>query len=318
MTYNEWKDELKSNLLCVSEAERRRVLDYYAEAYADRREAGFSEREIIEDFGAPYDAAQRILYDTPETFAASDKAGSYSGSGYLYDRQQRREEERREREQRKMEREREREREREERQRERDERERERNERERERNERERARYSGESKSVGGNGYNADTNGYGAGGSYNRSDNGYNRPNEAYNGGGYNGNAYSGNYNNVGNVNPEPKRKRNIVLIIVLCILFAVPGIGLLCGILGGAIGFIAAPFAMIVGGGASVGAGVGLLVSGHIGEGLSTLGGGMVVFGLGLLIIPLLRGFVKFCIRMFKKLVKWLKNLFNENRRTV
>ena len=63
MTYNEWRDELKSNLLSVSEEERRKVLDYYAEAYADRREAGFSEREIITDFGAPYDAAQRILYD---------------------------------------------------------------------------------------------------------------------------------------------------------------------------------------------------------------------------------------------------------------
>ena len=61
MTYNEWRDELKNNLLSVTEAERNRVLDYYAEAYADRREAGFSEREIIEDFGAPYDAAQRIL-----------------------------------------------------------------------------------------------------------------------------------------------------------------------------------------------------------------------------------------------------------------
>ena len=61
MTYTEWRDELKSNLLCVSENERRRVLEYYAEAYADRREAGFSEREIIEEFGAPYDAAQRIL-----------------------------------------------------------------------------------------------------------------------------------------------------------------------------------------------------------------------------------------------------------------
>lgn len=63
MTYTEWRDELKSNLLSVSENERRRVLDYYAEAYADRREAGFSEREIISDFGAPYDAAQRILYE---------------------------------------------------------------------------------------------------------------------------------------------------------------------------------------------------------------------------------------------------------------
>ena len=63
MTYNEWRDELKNNLLSVTEAERRRVLDYYAEAYADRREAGFSEHEIIDDFGAPYDAAQRILCD---------------------------------------------------------------------------------------------------------------------------------------------------------------------------------------------------------------------------------------------------------------
>ena len=63
MTYTEWRDELKNNLLSVSESERRRVLDYYAEAYADRREAGFSEHEIIEYFGAPYDAAQRILCD---------------------------------------------------------------------------------------------------------------------------------------------------------------------------------------------------------------------------------------------------------------
>lgn len=61
MTYNEWITELKQNLLSVSDAEKRRVLDYYAEAYADRRAAGFSESEIIAGFGAPYDAAQAIL-----------------------------------------------------------------------------------------------------------------------------------------------------------------------------------------------------------------------------------------------------------------
>ncbi len=38
MKYNEWRDELYNNLLSVSEAERRRVLDYYAEAYADTRD----------------------------------------------------------------------------------------------------------------------------------------------------------------------------------------------------------------------------------------------------------------------------------------
>ena len=68
MTYNEWRDELKNNLLTVTDAERRRVLDYYAEAYADRREAGFTEREIIEGFGAPYDAAQRILAESSDDY----------------------------------------------------------------------------------------------------------------------------------------------------------------------------------------------------------------------------------------------------------
>ena len=70
MKYNEWRDELKDNLLCVSESERRRVLDYYAEAYADRRDAGYTEREIIDDFGAPYDAAQRILSESGEIYEA--------------------------------------------------------------------------------------------------------------------------------------------------------------------------------------------------------------------------------------------------------
>lgn len=77
MTYNEWRDELKDNLLCVSESERKRVLDYYAEAYADRREAGFSEREIINEFGAPYDAAQRILNEGDDL---NDKSKSGSSN----------------------------------------------------------------------------------------------------------------------------------------------------------------------------------------------------------------------------------------------
>lgn len=84
MTYNEWRDELKLNLLSVSISERKRVLDYYAEAYADRRDAGFTEREIIADFGAPYDAAQRILSES--------RSGGYSdGDDYDYPRSQREE-----------------------------------------------------------------------------------------------------------------------------------------------------------------------------------------------------------------------------------
>ena len=82
MTYNEWRDELKSNLLCVSESERRRVLDYYAEAYADRRDAGFTEREIIDDFGAPYDAAQRILSERGEVEYFDTQNSAEEGDGY--------------------------------------------------------------------------------------------------------------------------------------------------------------------------------------------------------------------------------------------
>lgn len=109
MTYNEWRDELKSNLLSVSESERRRVLDYYAEAYADRRDAGFSEREIIEDFGAPYDAAQRILAEDDGVF--SDHADD---PPYVSERERRRSEERNRREREREDRTRERERRREE------------------------------------------------------------------------------------------------------------------------------------------------------------------------------------------------------------
>lgn len=61
MRYTEWITELKDNLLQLSEGERKRIADYYAEAYADRRAAGFSEKEIIDGFGAPYDAAQAVL-----------------------------------------------------------------------------------------------------------------------------------------------------------------------------------------------------------------------------------------------------------------
>lgn len=102
MTYNEWRDELKSNLLSVPEAERKRVLDYYAEAYADRRDAGFSEREIIEEFGAPYDAAQRILSENKGDYYPNENS-SYEQKNEREsrseERSRRREEKKRDRQQ---------------------------------------------------------------------------------------------------------------------------------------------------------------------------------------------------------------------------
>ena len=91
MTYNEWRDELKNNLLSVSDAERTRVLDYYAEAYADRREAGFTEREIIADFGAPYDAAQRILYENDDLPYTEPRKSAHYGDSHEERHSERRE-----------------------------------------------------------------------------------------------------------------------------------------------------------------------------------------------------------------------------------
>lgn len=61
MKYIEWRDEFEGYLSGLDEAERRRVLSYYAEMYADKRDSGLSENEAVAQFGAPYDAAQKIL-----------------------------------------------------------------------------------------------------------------------------------------------------------------------------------------------------------------------------------------------------------------
>lgn len=66
MKYTEWRDELEHFLIDVSEDERRRVIDYYSEMYADKRDAGLSEDEAVAQFGAPYDAAKKILAEENE------------------------------------------------------------------------------------------------------------------------------------------------------------------------------------------------------------------------------------------------------------
>lgn len=65
MKYIDWRDELERFLCGVSEDERKRVLDYYSEIYADKRDAGLSEDEAVAQFGAPYDAARKILDEEP-------------------------------------------------------------------------------------------------------------------------------------------------------------------------------------------------------------------------------------------------------------
>lgn len=61
MKYIKWQDELSGYLGSLPRDERDKVFSYFAEMYADKRDAGLEEEEIIEEFGAPYDVAKRIL-----------------------------------------------------------------------------------------------------------------------------------------------------------------------------------------------------------------------------------------------------------------
>ncbi len=83
MTYIKWKDEVESYLGNLSASEKQKVFSYFAEMYADKRDAGLSEETIIEGFGAPYDVAQRILADSRDTSSAQgeNQQGNVHGAG---------------------------------------------------------------------------------------------------------------------------------------------------------------------------------------------------------------------------------------------
>lgn len=273
MTYNEWRDELKTNLLCVSDAERRRVLDYYAEAYADRRDAGFTEREIIEDFGAPYDAAQRILAENREEYnnyssaernprprdtrpydgdrESRDPRGddrAYEREVRRTEREQRREEKRVAHEQRRA-------------------------ERERRCNDYRNAERT--------------------------------RGNDCYDGGYYNDDRrYSDNQ-----MPPPEYGNGGSVVFVLLCIIFCVPIFCIIMGMVSITVALCAAPFGMLISGVATIGSGIGEMFT-SAAAGAVTVGTGIIVFGLSLIIMPLCFKLVGLMWKLFKNFFRWLKNL--------
>lgn len=230
MTYNEWRDELKVNLLSVSETERRRVLDYYAEAYADRRDAGYSENQIIQDFGAPYDAAQRILLNICDE-------QEYSNSDSFCAKNPQKEEIKQE-----------------------------------------------------------------------KSTNSTQK-----------GNVKSPNMQSV----PEKARqavskmKGHPVLAVILCILIALPMLILVITLSGISIGFIVAPFALLVAGISSLGFGIVELFSDVL-YGVYEIGEGLVMLGLCIIVAPLIIKFVQFLWKMLKKFFVWIGGVFSGKERKV
>lgn len=86
MTYIKWKDEVEGYLVTLPAEEKQRIFSYFSEMYADKRDAGKSEAQIIEEFGAPYDVAKRILDGSKDSApAGNDGAANVSGgNNYNY------------------------------------------------------------------------------------------------------------------------------------------------------------------------------------------------------------------------------------------
>ena len=61
MTEKNWEKRLARHLSALSKTERKQVIDYYREMYGDKREAGFSEADILAEFGSPEECAAKIL-----------------------------------------------------------------------------------------------------------------------------------------------------------------------------------------------------------------------------------------------------------------
>lgn len=61
MTYKEWEWELKQLLRGLPIEEFDDAIGYYRELYNDKTDAGYTEREILIEFGTPEECAARIL-----------------------------------------------------------------------------------------------------------------------------------------------------------------------------------------------------------------------------------------------------------------
>lgn len=60
MTYKQWEFELKHLLSGLPEKEIDAATGYYAEIYGDKKDAGFSDEDILKEFGTPEECAERI------------------------------------------------------------------------------------------------------------------------------------------------------------------------------------------------------------------------------------------------------------------
>ncbi len=74
MTYTKWESELKSMLAGLPENEIDEAKRYYAEIYGDKRDAGFSDEDIIKEFGTPEECAEKIRAEAKESSDGEKKS----------------------------------------------------------------------------------------------------------------------------------------------------------------------------------------------------------------------------------------------------
>ena len=63
MNRREWEKQFRKRLSSLPKNERAKALEYYGEMYADRRDAGMTEEEILREFGDPAAAAEKLAAD---------------------------------------------------------------------------------------------------------------------------------------------------------------------------------------------------------------------------------------------------------------
>lgn len=82
MRMKQWENQFFRQLKPLPKEERERILEYYREMYGDKREAGFSEEEILLEFGSPAACAARILNEEREAGAPAVSSRPSHGTGW--------------------------------------------------------------------------------------------------------------------------------------------------------------------------------------------------------------------------------------------
>lgn len=100
-------------------------------------------------------------------------------------------------------------------------------------------------------------------------------------------------------------------MLIVLCVVFAAPLFGFFVGLICLTVGLTVAPFGILISGVITIGAGVGTMFVDGI-SGAAVLGIGMMLFGVGLALIPLSVKFVKIIWQATRSVFGWVKSLFS------